>query len=287
MYGSYCCESLLLHWRDDHIGNEVVYRCKEEGDDCDFETIDEKTMKSHIKEHLFKRGEMYQCETCSKYFRSLILLENHNKKTHEKIKRYTCDICQEMFHNKQTMSVHKAKVHDISDGNHYSCEVCGHIYPAKCLLEDHVRIHTNERPFSCNLCGQSFAAKQRLKLHIKAHKLLCKCDKCEMCFKTDKQLRSHQHKEHDKPYKYYCSQCPAKYNVLSQFKTHQYGHTGEMPFECAVCGKRFRAQKNLYRHSLIHGEDKYRYPCKHCNSKFTQSGNLKTHMKSHHPEALY
>ena len=149
-----------------------------------------------------------------------------------------------------------------------------------------MRTHTKERPFSCNLCGQNFPSKHRLKDHIKGHKLLFKCENCDMSFPNRRLLRNHQNQKHDKPYRHYCSECPAKYNSLQQFETHMYSHTGDMPFECSVCGKRFRSQKNLTRHSHLHGEDKYRYPCKYCNSRFTQNGNLKTHMKSHHPEHI-
>jgi hypothetical protein len=48
----------------------------------------------------------------------------------------------------------------------------------------------------------------------------------------------------------------------------------------------FDNRSNLRRHKLIH-TCKKPLKCEHCDKNFRQSGNLKTHIKAHHPTIIY
>ena len=115
---------------------------------------------------------------------------------------------------------------------------------------------------------------------------LFNCAHCGEVFKTLAGRSSHLRGKHPGEYsnQYQCSYCPEKFERLSMLRYHETSHTGEAPFKCTTCGKGFMIGDKLRTHKWTHAskEEKYRFPCKECDKKFTQKFVLKAHVRKNH-----
>ena len=74
-----------------------------------------------------------------------------------------------------------------------------------------------------------------------------------MCKKIDTHSNLITHiRSGEKPYE--CSECGKKFSVHSDNNKHKCIHTEERPYECSQCGKKFSQHTCLIRHRHIHLE---------------------------------
>lgn len=79
----------------------------------------------------------------------------------------------------------------------------------------------------------------------------------------------------------HCQHCPSVFENYFTLAAHNAeAHMIEMPFNCCVCGKGYHTSSGLNLHMESHSGKSYMCPI--CDSKFTQKGTIKLHLKAIH-----
>ncbi len=111
--------------------------------------------------------------------------------------------------------------------------------------------------FTCDECGSVLATLAGLNIHRRTHGIYT-------------------------PGSYECQTCAQKVWSKGDLKRHQMTHTGEKPYKCFHCGKRFTRSNEVNYHVMRrHGTIKP-HQCPHCQRKYAIKRDLTKHIKSNH-----
>ncbi|KAF8782616.1 zinc finger protein 782-like [Argiope bruennichi] len=207
-------------------------------------------------------------------------------------KQFTCPECREEFDNWRGLAMHLWREHTV-DIDLHSCTECSYKTFSFFKLDNHRKIHSEERAYVCDTCGKGFKQISQLRNHVVIHldrKNLPEkrwyseqeCDICGRKFSDTKCLRKHQQAVHSKLKPYICSYCGHLSARKAMLELHMRQHTGEKPFLCEHCDYRTGDHNSLRRHRMRHTGDKP-YKCPHCPYACIQAISYKTHLRNKHP----
>ena len=191
------------------------------------------------------QSNSFECYVCGKVFISEKYLSMHislhgtvkteveDIKEEDQVDEYTQQQCGEeplspSMANQGDVSMDngppKKMVRKVSKGAEggWTCSLCSKTFAHNSGYKNHMRTHSNERPYVCSICDIGFKEKYHLKKHnlfIHSTELPEKCRVCGKRFKDSTAVRAHERI-----------------------------HSDARPFGCRRCGKSFKTSECLWHH---------------------------------------
>ncbi|CAO1328227.1 unnamed protein product [Diamesa tonsa] len=209
------------------------------------------TLPNNLARHMNTdhRKLRYSCNYCSKQFTQNSSLQEHQNNIHKDLMdrsaSFICDHCMQSFNTIKMLQQHmrrhettnepklsesktiksgKLKVKEdkpnISKKYHKLCPICGKMFK---VLQEHILVHSGEKPNQCNICSKRFTFKTTLASHLRIH-------------------------SGERPYK--CDICSKAFRVSHHLREHRTTHSTERPWICNLCQKTFSSKLTLYKHTF-------------------------------------
>ena len=157
---------------------------------------------------------VFTCVSCARNFASAKYLNMHaalHRKSSSSSPRSTVSSLQAL-----TLTAGSAAK------DKWTCEVCGKVFAHTSNYKNHIRTHSDERPFVCHVCSIGF--KERY--HLKKHTL----------FKHTGELNEA------------CRRCGKRFKDSTAVRAHERIHSDARPYACHRCGKAFKTSECLWHH---------------------------------------
>ncbi|XP_069671784.1 zinc finger protein 93-like isoform X2 [Periplaneta americana] len=229
--------------------------------------------------------EMNEEDDCSYYD---LFDDNGETDNHHEDKEYTreaTDTWTEIEEN-EDMNVEESVFNSENSSEIVIAEVSGcqdnkvdRSFSQKHKLIDHIRCHTNEKPFICEYCGESFRLKESFENHQLRHNPPSySCSECDKKFHSNARLTKHK-KTHITDTRFICDLCGKVLSSKSILEGHVRSHLGEKPYQCTVCGLCYSSTTTLASHMYCHSTRTF--ICEICGKVFKRKKALNGHMNCH------
>lgn len=242
----YDTKTIAIHLKTDH--SERIYVCSV----CGLDFRKRNPYNDHLDEHIAATSDgTYECDICSVNFADARQFRLHKKSHNATVKMLVN--CLISLYNFYTFC------YSISFKNYpifsrWPCKDCGKNYSSKNLLDEHMNMHTGDRPYKCPHCPKDFASKYTLTAHMKIHydrKRPFECKECGKSFFSNQNLTQHI-RTHTGVKEYECEECNKKFGSQHNLEVHKIVHTGHKPFICRTCGKAFARRAEIKDHERTH-----------------------------------
>ncbi|KAH9380358.1 hypothetical protein HPB48_014525 [Haemaphysalis longicornis] len=173
------------------------------------------------------------------------------------------------------------------------CRLCPARFSRLCDLQDHIRVHTKEKPHLRRLVFRRRSDMLRHRQLHAANSAPYACPECKKCLARKSNLRTHRdfvaqeklqtHRRERVEGKFRCIYCPFT-SYRRSVQDHMRTHTNEKPFECDVCRLAFRRRCDMLRHRNLHAAVAKPYECPECKKCFARKMNLGYHRMRMHSD---
>ncbi|KAM9310043.1 zinc finger protein 407 [Pholidichthys leucotaenia] len=243
---------------------------------------------AHIRTHTGSKP--FICKICNFATAQLGDARNHVKR-HLGLREYKCDLCGWAFVMKKHLSTHLLGKHGVGQRKErkFECELCERSFTEKWALNNHMKLHSGEKPYKCvwPSCHYAFLNLSAMKDHYRTHtgEKSYLCDLCGFAGGTRHALTKHR-RQHtgERPFK--CKLCNFASTTQSHLSRHKRVHTGEKPYRCPWCDYRSNCAENIRKHILHTGkhEGVKMYNCPKCNYATNSPMEFRNHLKENHPD---
>ncbi|PWA17442.1 hypothetical protein CCH79_00011264 [Gambusia affinis] len=166
-------------------------------------------------------------------------------------------------------------------------QICSKTFSRRPHLQEHMILHTQDRPFKCSFCDEYFKSRfARLKHQEKYHLGPFPCEICGRQFNDTGNKKRHIECTHGGKRKWTCYVCGKSVRERTTLREHLRIHSGEKPHLCSICGQSFRHSSSYRLHLRVHHDDK-RYECDQCGKTFIRHDHLTKHQKIHSGEKAH
>ncbi|KAL5104938.1 Zinc finger and SCAN domain-containing protein 2 [Taenia crassiceps] len=149
----------------------------------------------------------------------------------------------------------------------YKCPSCPAMYSNANAFTKHMREKHFVKVYTCRQCEEFFETLSQLFLHAR---------RCHVDPKKPKRNPAN--------YKFHCDQCNYMTNNGGTMEHHKRAHTGEKPFVCDVCNKRFAQKANMKTHRNRHIYRDKIFRCDTCNKAFSSYDIYLAHLRTREHE---